>query len=191
MKLTYDMIQNIVNDLIDNTLSSGMVFKKFNLDKDSILNLIIDFLNESIQKKDADMLDCIVYIIFYFDLSSEPLLDIYDHLLLEKWHYKHEDLVTLIDPYRSEKSLAYLYKAATMRFEYLMYDDDITFALASKCIWTIGNIGTHNAQKYLMKLAQCDNIVIADKARRQLTVMNKKNDDVAGGDGHNINYNNF
>ena len=175
MKLTYDMIRNMVIDLINNTISSEIFFKKFDLDKDSILNLIIDFLNESIQRKDADTLDYIVYMIFYFDLSSESLLDIYDHLLLEKWHYKHEDLVTLIDSYRSEKSLAYLFKAATMKFEYLMYDGDITFALASKCIWTIGNIGTHNAQKYLTKLAQCDNIIIADKARRQLTIIDKKN----------------
>lgn len=171
MELSYDLIRDSADMLIDGTLSSETFFEKFGLNRESLLNTIIDALNEAIQKKDGDTLDNIVYIIFYFDLRSEALLDIYNYLLTEKWHYKHEDLVTLIDTYRSEKSLEFLYKAAVTRFEYLTYDDDTTFALTSKCIHAIGNIGTNNARKYLTELAQCGSKNIAEKAQRRLNAV--------------------
>ena len=56
----------------------------------------------------------------------------------------------------------------------MTYDDDTTFALASKCIHAIGNIGTNNARKYLTEPAQCGSRIIAEKAQRRLNAIMRK-----------------
>ncbi len=174
MNLNYDDVNNEAERLINDSLSGNpkVTVKQF-LNNDSenenaLCDLIIKYLKEAQKRKDSVTLDSLLYLVFYFDLKSECFLDVFNELLTEKWHYKHEDLVRLIDAYRSERSVKYLQYAATMKLDYLTYEGDTTFALANKCIRALGNIGTDHAKQGLTQLSENDNKIISIKCQKQL-----------------------
>ncbi|WP_338804667.1 hypothetical protein WDV76_04965 [Xenorhabdus griffiniae] len=93
-------------------------------------------------------------------------IHILNELILAQWHYKHEDLARLLHKYRKPSSVDALYKVSTFELEYLDFDD--SYALAVKCIWGLGDIGTPEALKKLKILSISDNKIIKENALNQL-----------------------
>lgn len=166
MDINYSEINNIADFLIKTRLSPEQFIKENGSTPNAFKDAIINFLKEAEEKQDPETLDCLIYLIFYFDLRSDKLPDILNELLVETWHYKHEDIVALIDEYRLEKSVEYLKKAADMKLDYLMYDE--AFALVGKCIHALGHIGNEYAVECLIQLSEDPDSIISSKAQRQL-----------------------
>lgn len=129
---------------------------------------ITDILKTAAEKRDPDELEYIIFIIYYLELHNPETVNILNHLLLEKWHYKHEDIVGILSDHRSPSSSLYLYKAVSLDLPYLTYEGDETFAFASKCIHLLGKINDADSREYLNKLTKCDNPIIAEYAEKQL-----------------------
>lgn len=85
---------------------------------------------------------------------------------MESWHYRHEDIASLLQDAKSPTSIDALNKAVMTKFGYLDFDD--SYALAVKCIWALGEIGTPEAMDKLTKLSKSDNKIIRDNAINQL-----------------------
>ncbi len=87
-------------------------------------------------------------------------------LLISDWHYKHEDIATLLQKISSEKSIKYLYDAIELHPEYLEWDDNYAFEV--KCVQAIYHIGMEKSYSYLEELCKHPNVVIRETAQRQL-----------------------
>lgn len=87
-------------------------------------------------------------------------------LLEAPWHFKHEDIVSLLQKLRPPEAVAALERAALIRHTYLDYD--VRFALARKCTWALADIGTDEAKAALRRLTQSKNRYVLLYALRRL-----------------------
>jgi len=123
-------------------------------------------LEAAYEKRDAEKVEDFIYLIFKFEILNDKYVDILNNLLVSKWHYKHEDIVILLQKISSEKSIKYLYDAIELHPEYLEWDDNYAFEV--KCVRAIYHIGMEKSYSYLEELCIHPNAVIRDMAQRQL-----------------------
>ena len=116
--------------------------------------------------KDAEAIEEALVVISAanFDLNNF-ILDLCK-LLQVDWHYKHEDLATLLKEAKNPLSLDYLYSATELQFPYLDYDD--TYQFGRKCIKALSAIGTENAISRLILLSESKIPEIAEYAKKEL-----------------------
>jgi hypothetical protein len=87
-------------------------------------------------------------------------------LLLEEWHYRHEDITTILQDLKSPKSSDALYDRALVKPVYMNYDE--SYSLARKCIHALGDINTEYSRDKLILLAASDIPIVKEKAEKQL-----------------------
>ncbi len=168
MLFSYNSVKKLMIDLVIGKKNKDSILAKY--DKKTISDLIVKNFTVAIQNEDAEVLDCLVYLVYYFELKSEELLNIFNSLLLKKWHYKHEDIVRQLAKYNSESSIECLKKATIMQYSYLMYEGNETFALAKKCIKVLSNINNNASKDALIELSNVSNDYIADMAKKELNL---------------------
>ena len=168
MLFSYDSAQKLMVDLVTGRKIKTDILDEYDII--SIQDLILQNFKVAIKNEDADVVDCLVYFVYYFELESEELLKIFNTLLLEKWHYKHEDVVRQLAKYKSESSIEYLKKATIMEYSYLMYEGNESFALAKKCIKVLGKINNNASKVALIELSNISNSYIADMAKKELSL---------------------
>lgn len=143
----------------------GEFKKRFSLEGKSQYDFITDLLITAENNKDPDLLEDGITLILIFREMKYPIGAL-NALLLASWHYRHEDIASLLQDARSPTSIDALYKAVMAKFDYLDFDDSYAFAV--KCIWALGNIGTPEALNKLTILSISDNDVVRDNAIKQL-----------------------
>ncbi|CAI1873407.1 Uncharacterised protein [Serratia fonticola] len=141
------------------------VKERFSLEGTSQYEFIHDLLIEARDNKDPDLLEDGITLIFIFKEMKYPVKEL-NELLLEPWHYRHEDIASLLQDAKSPTSIDALNKAVMTKFDYLDFDD--SYALVVKCIWALGEIGTPVAMDKMTKLSKSDNKIIRDNAINQL-----------------------
>lgn len=166
MIFSYDSAKKLMIDLVTEKKNKNSILAKY--DKNTISDLILQNFKVAIKNEDADVLDCLVYLVYYFELESDDLLIIFNNLLLKKWHYKHEDIVRQLARYNSKSSVEFLKKTAVEKFDYLEYEEDESFALSKKCIKVLSNINSSSSKKALIELSNVSNTYIADMAKKEL-----------------------
>lgn len=82
------------------------------------------------------------------------------------WHHSHEDVVFFMADLRRPECLPVFTTLVNARFEYLAYDDNR--ALAVKCIWGMGKLGTEEAVRELEAVLRSPDPILWKNARRQL-----------------------
>ncbi len=82
------------------------------------------------------------------------------------WHRSHEDIVFFLADLRRPECLSVFADLVNARFDYLAWDD--ARALAVKCIWGMGKLGTEEAVRVLAALVRTDEPVVSTNARDQL-----------------------
>ncbi|MCU1799159.1 hypothetical protein CUU45_18040 [Pectobacterium polaris] len=157
--------QELLNMFYSQNISKYELIKKFDLECHTSIELISKEIENASQKKSADELEDAITLIFIFNEKKIPVEQL-NYLLLEHWHYKHEDIASLLQDIKSESSVEYLFKATEENYEYLSFDD--SYALAVKCIWALGEINNENAKIKLSKLCQSDIKIIKSNAEKQL-----------------------
>ena len=98
--------------------------------------------------------------------NSEKYVSILCELLREKWHYRHQDIVALLQGIKSQKSADCIYKVALQKFEYLSYDS--TYSLPRACIHALAAIGSNEAIDKLVDLSKCDIVEVRTCAQKKL-----------------------
>ncbi|MFP1727026.1 hypothetical protein [Lonsdalea quercina] len=157
--------QELLSQFYSQGLSKKEFIKRFDLEYHTPISLISEEIENACQKEDADELEDAITLIFIFNEKKIPVEKL-NRLLLEHWHYKHEDVASLLQDIKSESSVDYLFKATQENYKYLSSDD--SHALAIKCIWALGEINNDSARLKLGKLCQSDIDIIKSNAEYQL-----------------------
>lgn len=131
-----------------------------------ISNTIINGLLEAYQSKNADSVDEFIYLTFVFKFFDERIVDVVNRLLLCDWHYKHEDIIWILQKISLCDSIEYLYKAIELQPQYLDWDDNYTFEV--KCVRAIYYIGKEKSFPYLKRLCSHSNHIIREMAQKQM-----------------------
>lgn len=158
--------KNLIKKLMSDSISKEEFLLQFPLRIGTERHYFLDKIEKVHRQKNADDLDDLLFLCFSFELFDGEYVLILCKLLIENWHHSHEDIVMLLQSLRDPRSTESLYQAATMKFEYLNYDD--TYALAVKCCWALGDINTDLSREKLKILAKSDNKIIKDNAIFQL-----------------------
>lgn len=119
----------------------------------------------AIEAKDAEQVEDALYENFSSGFTSEYVPALIE-LLGKPWHYRHEDVVSILQGLKDPRSVDALYNEAHSEYEYLNYDD--CYGLARKCTWALADIGTPEAKTKLQQLAQENNQIVADYAQKRL-----------------------
>ncbi len=150
-------------------LMLGKISKTDFLQENDIIHIedvIEKGLETAYEKKDVENTENFLYLIFKFEVFNKKYVNILNKLLISDWHYKHEDIVTLLQKISSEKSIKYLYDAIELHPEYLEWDDNYAFEV--KCVRAIYHIGMEKSYSFLEELCKHTNAVIREMAQRQL-----------------------
>ena len=141
--------------------------KRFPVDLTKENNYILSELLRAFDTKDKDVILYAMMILHleYFT-DRDKYVDIFNELLLVDWHDRHEDIASLLKGISSSKSVDALFKAATVQYDYLDYDDGYEFA--RKCIKALSSINNPEAIEKLRILSQYHIPEIAAYAVKEL-----------------------
>lgn len=98
----------------------------------------------------------------------------------EEWHGSHEDIVFALASLKTPEALPVFASLVNVRFGYLSWDD--ARALAVKCIWGLGTLGTLEAVAELAKILCAGEPILAMNAKRQLERISNGNGDSEAAD---------
>jgi hypothetical protein len=128
---------------------------------------LMEGLKSSRVERNADDVECLMLLFFCLGFDKDKtFVPVLCDLLAEDWHRNHEDIAMVMQSLRASESVEVLYHAATRDLAYLDFDE--AFALAVKCCWALGDIGTPEAIEKLKLIAQSPNKVKREAALYQL-----------------------
>jgi hypothetical protein len=154
-------------DLLWGNISERAFISLFSITRENYSEFVRETLLNSLHTKDPDDVEYPLLLISFFKLYEEFLNDIFCKLLVEDWHYKHEDLVLAIENIQLKGCEENLYILAQKQLAYLEYDDN--FGLARKCTWALAKINSPAAMEKLQLLAEIGNESVKGYARKRLS----------------------
>ncbi|WP_090135140.1 hypothetical protein [Kosakonia oryziphila] len=131
----------------------------------------LDICNELIlarEARDGEFVDLLLYLAAVISYEFKRI-DVLNDLITDDWHEKHEELVRLLDFYKSASSVNSLCEAALLKLSYRDYDED--FVLADKCIRVLAKINNKDAIEKLKLLSAANNDAIGNSAKKQLRTL--------------------
>lgn len=158
--------RELLHKLMTRDITPEDFVKSFTVDIHKNSHYIRELLETALFEHEANDVEYLLTVIFYFKLFIEDYVDILCKLMSETWHFQHENIAMFFQKIKSPKSVDCLYNAALTQFEYLEFDE--AFALAVKSIWALGDINTPESREKLKLLAQLENKIIKDNATNQL-----------------------
>lgn len=169
-----ELTENLFNAYFKNQISLERFIEKLGIYEKDFLDYLLCEMDEVLKSRDAMRLEHLIYALFLWHKcigekninGLEKFLDILNELLISDWHYKHEDIVLILQKISSMKSIEYLYDAIELHPQYLAWDDNYAFEV--KCVRAIYYIGRKESFSYLEKLCNHSNKVIREMAQRQI-----------------------
>ncbi len=165
--------KELIKNFILGNLSRDTFIKLYPVNLAENKNYILDGLENAFDEKNPENVEYFISLIS-FDENwniTPKYVDVFCKLLLESWHYQHENLVSLLQGLKNPNTVDCLFKVALNKPEYMDYDD--TYSLARKCIHALGDINTDYAREKLQMLAQSNVPIIKEKAEKQLFYYNR------------------
>jgi hypothetical protein len=145
-----DRQKDLVFSLALGNTSEGDFLREFPASSEEKPSLGSDMLRSAQSERDPDAVEAGIILGDYFGMGGN-YVGVLERLAGEDWHRKHEDAVSALGKLASPTSVDPIYEAAQSRHAYLMeYDDG--FALRSKAIHALRNIGTPEAVRRLESL---------------------------------------
>ncbi len=132
--------KELIKDLALKSISKDDFLAQYSTELNIDKGYVLETLEKANADKNAEDVEYSLLLGFLFNLFSTDYIDVLCKLILEKWHFKHEDIALIFQELKSPQSIECLYQAVLMRFDYLRYDD--SYALARKCIHALGDINT-------------------------------------------------
>lgn len=150
-------------DLTNGSLSEDLFLKHFQTYGGE--SLVLGLLKQAKDERDSDGAEYALLVGFKLGFKSDSSV-VLSELLTAPWHEKHEDIAIALRQLKAECSVDALYETALTKYDYLDYDD--SYALAVKCIWALGTIGSQVATEKLKLLEKSENEIISEEAAKQL-----------------------
>lgn len=159
--------KQMIKELALGTLDKESFLKKFGKKTEDIASYVLINLKNSLILRDPDLVEYSLLLAFNFFLfEDQKFIDILCALLVEKWHYKHEDIAMIFQRLKKSGCEENLYVTANTYFDYLSYND--CESLIVKCAYALGDINTEEAIEKLRLMAESENEIIRDAGKKQL-----------------------
>jgi len=110
-----------------------------------------DYINDGIEHKNGSRVEFSLIISDIFG-QDKILLDIYEKLLFETWHDRHEDIVDVISQHGNASSIPSLIKCLDMNLDCMKYNNSYSFH--KKIIHAIQNLDGKNYKNHLKLIFQ-------------------------------------
>lgn len=147
-------------------ITPEMFVKDFTVDISKNPLYIRELFELAYLEHEANDVEYLLTAIFHLRLFMEDYVDVLCRLMIETWHFQHENIASIFQKIKSPKTIECLYKTSLTQFEYLEFDK--AFALSVKCIWALGDINTFESKEKLKLLTQSKYEIISDNAIKQL-----------------------
>jgi len=163
-----EYIKTIISKLLKSKITEDSFIQKYEKEKkENIDELYIKkLIKRAMQFKNADEIEEALVLIYSGKYNNSVYIEELCSVLLESWHFKHEDIVRILhelkDPYTADS----LFKVANMHLDYLDYDD--TYQLARKSIKALAAIGNPDALDKLKFFSNSKLSIISDYAKKEL-----------------------
>lgn len=122
-------------------------------------------LQRSAQQKDPDRFEEALSACFPMR-HGEELCELLSHVLVEDWHFRHEDVALAIQKLKCTCAVEALERRASCNPDYLFWDE--SNALARKCAWALADIGTDDARQALERLSKSEILIVRGFAKKRL-----------------------
>lgn len=156
----------LITELMLKKINKKQFIKKARIKETNINEFLFNMLYCSYIEKNAEEVEVCLYLLFTFNIVDNKFVELMNLLLGCDWHQQHENIAMMLQELKDDSSVPYLYATILKQFDYLEYDE--FFALAVKCIWALGTIGTNEAKICLIELQKSENEFIANNAKKQL-----------------------
>lgn len=97
---------------------------------------------------------------------SEGMCGLLAEVLVEDWHFRHEDVALAIQDLKCQCAVDALERRASSNPGYLEWDEN--HALARKCTWALADIGTDDAKRALERLSKSETLVVRGFAQKRI-----------------------
>lgn len=130
-------------------------FDDIPINKKSYKKDILDLFNQAMTQKDKRLIQ------FCVGASSRDGIDadyieIFDKLILEKWHDEHEDIVDIVCLFKDDRFTISLEQIANNPEIYRKFDDEMESTLR-KCFHALKAIDSENSRKVIKNLIESKN----------------------------------
>jgi hypothetical protein len=158
-------LSQLINDLLANRKSKDQFISHYPGPFDPI-RTPRELLAKAKDSKDADGVGWAMSLAYRFGIDTS-YRELFKQLAFEDWHNSHEDIAfELGQDLKDNENVQAIYHMALKEYPYLAYDK--AKALATKCIWSLGNIGSTEAIDMLRCLTLVDDPILKKNAEQQL-----------------------
>lgn len=160
--------KKIINDYRFSRITKNEFLQQVPLSLKNDKRLAQSILTKAFQDKNKEILDIgFAIMLIQADLFGFPVdTKILCNLLLESWHFSHEDIAMVLQDIKDPSTVECLFTAAQLQFKYLNYDD--TYQLARKCIKALSAINNKESIIKLKLLSNNPNSEIKEYANKEL-----------------------
>ncbi len=148
-------------------LTEEAFIAEFGVQSEAFPAFLFRELEGAITLEDAELVEDLLLMGEKCGILQPSLAPVLAKLLLQPWHYHHEDLARMLQRFRDPNTVDALAAAARTKPAYLAAVDD-AHALARKCIWALSDIGTAAALGELCRLAAHEDEEVAGYAWRRI-----------------------
>lgn len=145
--------RRLILNLATSTLSKDEFLRQYPVDIAQDPAYVSEVLKAALRERSPEDVEHAMLLGYCFGYPKD-CIEILCELLDEAWHHNHEDIARILQQRGDPSCTDSLFRAATTRFQYLAYND--SSALAVKCVWALGRIGTVTAVEKLKLLAESD-----------------------------------
>ncbi len=158
----------LINDYSFGKIAKEKLINDFQQNLLCEIDLSESLIEDSFRSADADQADLgYIFHLIQADICGLDInVTLLCRLLLEPWHFHHEDIAFLLEQLQDPIAIEALFATAQKRLPYLDYDS--THQLARKCIKALAAIKTPEAKEKLDALSHAESSIIQEYARREL-----------------------
>lgn len=155
------------------SISSSTLLKNEDLTTDNSTNLNIYF-QELILNKDVDGIEDGLPLLF--ELENDEYIGILHQLILEQWHYRHEDIIHDIQKRKNPASIEFIKQAMQTNYAYLEAYGTGTRQFINQCGHALSSIGNSDVIDLIRELSKSDNPVLKDEMLYRISRIENRND---------------
>jgi hypothetical protein len=146
----------------------------YGLSEGDIPHEVSSLLARAMEEKNAELVEYALMIGSCFSFP-DGIFDVVHQLLLEPWHTRHEDMVSMLQYHRNPSSVRVLREVISLKphLEYLDYDDYGAFY--KKCLWALQAIGTEDALAVIKDCAESEDAALREQAAYRLKRIHSEN----------------
>lgn len=168
MSFVDDATQQLILDLLLGRISEHEFLQRFAPSGVEASRRAAGMLERSLAEQDPSAVELALHLLHRFGVPPESV-GVLEALAEASWHTRHEDVVDALANLKLARSVSVLDRVARARHAYLEFDE--AYALGTKCIRALGQIGVAEARDRVESLRGCGNPVLEDEATRELARM--------------------